>query len=169
MADNAPAKVDPAEEFKRVMRKITNEIETSGGDDDQLTSWIQGKLAAILSADDFNAINAIVEQGTLTASQDLVGRTFEIRDFALRKSTIQGPKEGVGSQMNSFAIIDAVDVSSGEPILIDGGGDQFVAQMVRMRDLYGFPYVGTIIGRVTGSGNTLLSWRFFDPKRPKIQ
>lgn len=167
MADKAPAKFDPSAAFNALTARL--DLESDMGDGDSLKEWIQGKLGAIAEADDFNAINELMSATGLTPSKDCVGRTFEITDFGTRNSTKIGDGTGPGSQLNKYCIVQATDVSTGDQIMIDGGGDQFVAGLVRMRDLYDFPFTGTIIGTGTGSGNTLLSWRFFDPKRAKIQ
>jgi hypothetical protein len=169
MADNAPAKaVNLEAEFSALMARL--DVEADMNDDEgSLESWIRNKLATIASADDFAAINAAMEGSGLKASKDLVGHTFEILDLGVKKSTKDGDGNGVGSQLKKYAIVKAVDVSSGEELIIDGGGDQFVSGLVRMRDLYDFPFTGTLLGTTTGSGNTLLSWRFMDPKRAKIQ
>jgi hypothetical protein len=168
MADTAPAKVNPKTEFEQFQSRLQLEADVTS-DDDNLKDWIQGKLGAISVADDFNAINAVMEATGLTPSKELVGRTFVIQDFGTRNSTRESDGNGPGSQLRKYCIVKAVDASTGEEFIIDGGGDQFVAGLVRMRDLYDFPFTGTLLGTPTGSGNVLLSWRFFDPKRPKIQ
>lgn len=158
-------KAEPNEVFLRAKAMLDNEATMA---DDSLSEWIRGKLAAISVADDFMSINAIMQASGMTASKDLVGRTLEILDFATRESS-DAIKANGGSQLEKYAIIKAVDTNTGEELIVDGGGDQFVIGMVRMRDLYGFPFKGTVVGNTTASGNTLLSWVFQDPQRPKIQ
>jgi hypothetical protein len=164
MADKAPAKVipTPAERFDAIVDKLNLETEMTTGDSESLNEFIKGTLADIGEADDFAAINAGMEGVSLPASKDLVGRTFVIQDFALRPST----KEG--GRLKKYAIIKAID-ENGEEYIFEGGGDNFVVGLVRMRDLYDFPYTGTITGRPTANNQTLLGWRFQDPKRDKIQ
>lgn len=156
-----------AAQFAAKIAMLENEAALSNGEDSNLTQWIQGKLTAILEADDFNAINQLMTETGLNKSKDLIGRTFEIQDFVLRESADAFREQG--SQLQKYAIIQAVDTSTGEEFMIDGGGDQFIAGLVRMRDLYNFPYTGTLLGMTTGSGNTMLYWRFSDPKRAKSQ
>lgn len=158
-------KPEPNEVFLRAKAMLDNEASMG---DESLADWIRGKLAALSVADDFASINALMQGGGLTASQDLVGRTLEIQDFGTRESSAAIKAQGK-SLLEKYAIIKAVDINTGEELIVDGGGDQFVMGMVRMRDLYGFPFTGTVVGQTTGSGNTLLSWNFQDPKRPKIQ
>lgn len=174
MSENVPAKTSASEvakfqaaQFAAKKAMLENEAAISNGEDSNLTQWIQGKLTAILEAEDFNAINQLMTETGLNKSKDLIGRTFEIQDFVLRESADAFREQG--SQLQKYAIIQAVDTSTGEEFMIDGGGDQFISGLVRMRDLYNFPYVGTLLGMTTGSGNTMLYWRFSDPKRAKVQ
>lgn len=170
-SENAPASAEekylvPPDKFAGIKARFDLESTPVPGETSSLDSWIKSKLVAVMEADDFEAINAIGSETGLTASQNLVGRTLEITDFEMRESADQYKK---GSQFGKVVYAKAVDTTSGEEFVMDGGGDQFIAAMVRMRDLYGFPFVGTVVGITTGSGNTLLSWRFQNPGRPKIQ
>jgi len=161
----SPAKRDERNSFDTEMSKLALEADVTTTDDSSLKQWIEEKLVAMLNADDFEAINAIATESATTASKTLVGRTFEVRDFALRES-FDAFREN--SALKKYVLIQAVDASTGEEFIIDGGGDTFVAGLKRMRDLYGFPFVGTILGLKTGSNQELLYWRFMDPKRPKL-
>jgi len=145
---------------KRAM--LDNEA-TMGGSD-SLKAWKQGKIAAILEADDFNAINNLMVETGLTPSKELVGRTFEIRDFSVAESA----EEFRGnSELQKWAVVNAVDVSTGEEFMIDGGGDMFISGLVAMRDRYDFPFTGTLLAKGVTKGD-MLYWRFHDPKRPTV-
>lgn len=169
MADKSPAipaERTPQEIFAEKRASIDLEASLTT---DSLEDWIQGKLAAILSAKSFEEINALMTSTGLTAAKTLIGRTFEIRDFAARESAAafrnNNSEKSSKSQLEKYCIVQAVDLSSGEEILIDGGGDQFVSGLIAMRDLYGFPFQGTLLGQTTQSGYELQYWRFMDPKR----
>ncbi len=161
MADNAPAKVDPSKQFSQLVNKLAIETDLVEVDGASLDEFVKGRLVAIDAADDFAAINEAMESVSLPASKDLVGRTFTILDFALRQST----KEG--GRLKKYAIIKSVD-ENGEEFIFEGGGDNFIIGLTRMRDLYDFPFTGTITGRPTDNG-VLIAWRFANPNRPKIQ
>lgn len=134
--------------------------------DTSTADWIKGKVGAILEATDFAAINALMDDAGLTPAKSLVGRTLTILDLAVRESAPQYRDNAESfSALQKFCIVKAADHETGEEFIIDGGGDQFVAGLVSMRDLYGFPFTGTLLGKTTGSGNTLQYWRFHDPKR----
>lgn len=151
--------------FDTVRSRLDAEAGITTTEDTSLRSWIEGKLSDIMSAPSFEDINKLAEESGTSASKNLVGRTFEIRDFALRES-FDAYREN--SALQKYALVQATDVSTGEEIIMDGGGDTFVAQLVSMRDLYGFPYTGTLLGLKTGSGFELLYWRWMDPKRKPI-
>jgi hypothetical protein len=161
MTDKSPAKVNPSREFNALANKLAIETDMVETDGASLDEFVKGRLVAIDQADDFASVNAAMESVSLPASKDLVGRTFAILDFALRQST----KEG--GRLKKYAIIKSVD-ENGEEFIFEGGGDNFVIGLTRMRDLYDFPFTGTITGRPTDNG-VLIAWRFMDPKRPKIQ
>lgn len=151
---------DALERFRT--KRAALDLETTITDRGTLDEWIRTKLVAILDAADFEAINNAMTQTGLTMAKSLVGRTFEIQDFALNESA-DAYREG--SALQKYALVKAVDVSTGEEFVVDGGGDQFVAGLVGMRDRYGFPFVGTLLAMQTGSGYDLQYWRFHDPKR----
>lgn len=138
------------------------DIETSLEDGGSLDEWIKGKLVAILDAPDFEAMNAVMTQSGLTSAKSLVGRALEIQDFATRESAEQYREK---SALQKYALVQCVDTSTGEDFIMDGGGDQFVAGLIGMRERYGFPFTGTLLTMTTGSGNELQYWRFHDPKR----
>lgn len=152
--------------FDVALSNLELEASITRTEDTSLNNWIQDKLATILAADSFEAINAEMTKTGLTPSKSLIGRTLEIQDFALRESADQYRDN---SQLKKFTLTQAVDTSTGEEFIIDGGGDNYVAGIVRMRDLYGFPFSGTLLGMQTGSGNEMLYWRFHDPKRKPLK
>jgi hypothetical protein len=155
---------DPREIFRQEKAKLDNEAGMGG--DGSLQAFKESKLAAILTADSFEAINAIGGDSGLTSARTLVGRTFEIRGFDLRESADQFKNSpDKTSVLDKVAYVQAVDVSDGTTFVIDGGGDQFITPLVRMRDLYDFPFVGTLLALTTGSGYEMHYWRFMDPKR----
>jgi hypothetical protein len=155
----------PDNAFSVVRNKLDMEAELVTTDDSSLKTWIEEKLAAILTAGTFEEINSLAAESGLTKSKDLIGRTLEIRDFALRESA-EAYREN--SSLQKFVIVQAVDVNTGEELIIDGGGDTFTAQLVAMRDRYDFPYTGTLLGMRTGAGYDMLYWRFSDPKRKPL-
>lgn len=129
-----------------------------------LTEWIQDRLVQIImDATDAADINRIAEESGLTPSKSLTGHTLEIQDFVLLDSAEAFSEN---SYLKKYVIIKAID-SSGEAIVVDGGGDMFVAQLVAMRDRYGFPFIGTIVGRPTQAGYEMLYWRMHQPKTDK--
>lgn len=166
MAEKTVAKNEPSPlaQFAAKRAALDNEA-TLPGRDEALSEWIQSKLSAILNAGDFETINALMTETGLTPSKTLVGRTFEIRDFALSESADAFREK---SALQKFCIVKAVDVSDGEEFIIDGGGDMFVAGLVAMRDRYDFPFTGTLLAKTTGSGYDMLYWKFFDPKRKPV-
>jgi hypothetical protein len=131
--------------------------------DDSLARWQQSKLAAIMTAGSFDEINNLMTETGLTKAQSLVGRTLTIRNFQVRESAAQYREN---SQLQKVAYADAVDPDTGEDFTIDGGGDMFVGGLIAMRDLYGFPFTGTLLGLTTGSGTVMHYWRFHNPGRP---
>lgn len=143
-------------------RKTALDIEKSVTDRTALDEWIQGKLGAILSAESFDQINMLMTETGLTAAKTLIGRTFEITDFAARESADEYREN---SQLQTYLLVKATDTSTGEEFVIDGGGDQFVSGLIRMRDLYGFPFTGTLLAFRAGRGD-LQYWRFADPGKP---
>lgn len=143
-------------------RRTAIDLETSVSDSGSLDEWIKGKLVDILDAPDFETINAVMTQSGLTAAKTLVGRAFEIQDFATRESA-DAYREN--SRLQKYALVKCVDTSTGEEFIMDGGGDQFVAGLLAMRDRYGFPFQGTLLATTTGSGNDLQYWRFHNPGR----
>ena len=158
--DNLPANpVDYQAAFAAQVASLDVEASLT---DNSLETWIQTKLGAIATADSFEAINAIMTESGMTAAKTMVGHTFEITDFFVRESA-DAYREN--SMLKKWAAVKAVDTSTGADYLIDGGGDQFVMGLVRMRDLYGFPFTGTLLALTTAGGNDLQYWRFFDPKR----
>ena len=138
------------------------EIEASLNTQDRgsLEEWMNEKLSAILEASTVEDINRLANDSGLTASKTLGGRTFEIQDFALMESADAYRENSI---LKKFVVIRAVDTSTGEELLIDGGGDTFVAQLVAMRDRFGFPFTGTIVAKTTGSGGELITWRMHVP------
>lgn len=163
MADQAITKPDPNSlEARFNMRRTALETEAAVVENQSLDNWIKGKLVGILEAPDFEAINALMTQTGLTAAKSLVGRTFEILDLGLRESADAYRENSV---LQKFCLVKAVDVSTGEEFVIDGGGDQFVAGLIAMRDRYDFPFTGTLLAMQTASGYDLQYWRFHDPKR----
>lgn len=158
--DNLPAvKPDYQAAFSSKLAALDVEASLSNS---SLDEWIQGKLGAIATATSFEEINAIMTESGMVAAKTLVGRTFEVKDFVLNESA-DAFREN--SKLKKWAAVKAIDTSTGEEYLIDGGGDQFVMGLVAMRDLYGFPFTGTLLSLTTGGGNDLQYWRFFDPKR----
>jgi hypothetical protein len=160
--DLTPATEDPREVF--AAKRAALDLETTITGDDSLTEWIQGKLGAILSAGSFDQINMLMTETGLTPAKSLVGRTLEILDFAARESSDEFREN---SQLQKYLLVKAVDTSTGEEFVVDGGGDQFVAGLIAMRDLYGFPFSGTLLSLRAGRGD-LQYWRFHDPKREPI-
>lgn len=142
--------------FEAVRSRMDLEASMSGSDRASLKDWIEAKVAAIVDADSVADINALAVDSGLTASKTLVGRTFEVQDFALQESAEQYRENSV---FQKVVYIQAVDLDTGEEMVIDGGGDTFIAQLVSMRDHFGFPFQGTILAKQTGSGNELLYWR----------
>lgn len=164
MANIARKENDPQiAEFNRKREMLDMEA-TLDTDNENLKNWQRGKIAAIMTAGSFAQINALMTESGLTAAQTLVGRTFEIKDFQIKESA-EGYRTGA-SQLEKVAYVEAVDTGTGEEFIIDGGGDNFVSGLVAMRDLYGFPFTGTLLGMATSTpGRTLQYWRFADPKR----
>lgn len=142
--------------FETVLDRLEAEAGLSKTERGSLEEWIKGKLTAIIQADSIAEINALATDSGLTASKNAVGRTFEIKDFVLQESADAFRDNSV---FKKFVIIQAVDTATGEELLIDGGGDTFVAQLISMRDHFGFPFRGTILAKQTGSGNEFLYWR----------
>lgn len=162
MTEIAKPEQNPANRFQAHADSLA--VEASFGAN-SVDEWIMGKLTMILEAEDFEAINALMTQTGLTPSKSLVGRTLEIQDFALRESAEQ---YRANSALKKVTYVKAVDTSTSEDFVIDGGGDQFVAGLLAMRDRYGFPFTGTLLSMSTGSGNELLYWRFQKPKQKRI-
>lgn len=160
--DIAPVEQDPLAVF--AAKRAALDLETSMTDGDSLREWIQGKLGAIMTATSFEQINMLMTETGTTAAKSLVGRTFEILDFASRESAEQYRQN---SQLQKYLLVKAVDTSTGEEFVVDGGGDQFVAGLIAMRDLYGFPFSGTLLSLAAGNGD-LQYWRFHDPKRAPV-
>lgn len=167
MSESTPAKREqnPAELFAARRAAIDAEAALTQSEDSSLNQWIQGKLAAILTADSFEQINTLMTQTGLTMSKALVGRTLEVLDFAVKESADAYREK---SALQKWCITKAVDTSTGEEFIIDGGGDNYVAGLIAMRDRYDFPFTGTLLAQTTGSGNEMLYWRFHDPKRKPI-
>jgi hypothetical protein len=132
--------------------------------DNSVGEWIKGKLAGIMEAGSFEEINALMTSTGLTAARDLVGRTLAILDFVVRDT---GYADSVAA-WQQYCIVKASDAETGEEFVIDGGGDQFIAGIVAMRNLYGFPFTGTLLALGTQSGREMQYWRFHNPGRPKI-
>lgn len=164
MADKAVAKSEPNPIDVFRAKRDAIDLETTMTDNDSLSEWIQGKLGKIMTAGNFEQINMLMTETGLTPAKSLVGRTFEIRDFAARESSDEFRD---GSQLQKYLLVKAVDVTTGEEFVVDGGGDQFVAGLFAMRDLYGFPFTGTLLSLRAGRGD-LQYWRFHDPKRDPI-
>ncbi|HEV2352693.1 MAG TPA: hypothetical protein VGR89_00480 [Puia sp.] len=162
------AVVDASSRFveKRAMLDTEASLQSNS-----LEAFIQEKVAAILDAPDFEAINALMTQTGMTSAKSLVGRTFEIRDLAIRESAPQYrnamSKESY-SALEKYGIVKGVDTSTGEEFIIDGGGDQFLAGLIAMRERYDFPFTGTLLGMVTGAGREMQYWRFSDPGRKPV-
>lgn len=166
MPEKAPAIPEKGNAALDVFQNKRNALDVEASLSTSSTEeWIQTKLAGILTADSFDAINNLMTQTGLTPAKTLIGRTFEIQDFGLSESA---GEFRANSQLQKYCLVKAVDVSSGEEFIVDGGGDQFVAGLVRMRDLYGFPYTGTLLSTTTQAGFELHYWRFHDPKRAKL-
>jgi len=163
-AKNQPAPVQKSA-YQITRERFDNEAAMVVDQDDSLKSWLEQKLVDIIAAGDYNAINAIADESGLTPSKNLVGRTLEIQDLVLRESA-DGFRDG--STLQKFVIIRAVDKSTGEELIIDGGGDTFVAQLISMRDHYGFPFTGNLLAKRTSSGYDMLLWRFADPGRAPL-
>ena len=124
--------------------------------------WIKEKLVAISEADSVEDINSLATSGSLPSSKELIGHTFDVKDFALQES---GEQYRENSILKKMVIIQAIDVDTGEEIVFSGGGDTFLTQLVAMRDKFDFPFIGTILGQKTGSGYDMLYWRFRVPKK----
>lgn len=155
----------PAESPLAVFARHKEALDTESAlVDNSVGDWIKGKLAAIMEAGSVEEINALMTSTGLTAARDLVGRTMEIQDFAIRDTGFSDSP----AAWEKYCIVKAVDTDSGEQFVIDGGGDQFIAGIVTMRRLYGFPFTGTLLALGTQSGRDLQYWRFRDPGRPKL-
>lgn len=132
--------------------------------DNSVGEWIKGKLTSIMEAGSVEEINAMMTSTGLTAARDLIGRTLEITDFVVRDT---GYADST-SAWQKYCIVKAIDTSTGEEFVIDGGGDQFLAGILTMRRLYGFPFTGTLLALGTQSGRDLQYWRFQTPSQPKL-
>lgn len=152
--------------FESFRSRLDLEAETTTVEGGSLEKFIQEKLASIMNAGTFEEINAAAAGSGLTKSKDCVGRRFEIRDLALRESA-EAFRDG-GSALQKYTLVEVVDAATGEELVLDGGGDNFVAQLIAMRDRYSFPFTGTILAQRTTNGFDLLYWRFEDPKRKPL-
>lgn len=160
-SDLAKPAESPVAAFQRHREALDTE---SALVDNSVGEWIKGKLGTIMEAGSFEEINALMTSTGLTAARDLVGRTLEILDFVVRDTGYDDSP----SAWQKYCIVKAVDVDSGEEFVIDGGGDQFLAGILSMRRLYGFPFTGTLMALGTQSGRDLQYWRFRNPGRPKL-
>lgn len=124
------------------------------------SEWLKDKLAATVTASSVEEINAAADTG-LTASKLLVGRSFIIESFELSEASAEYRDN---SMLKKWAVVRAYDKDTGEEIIISGGGDTFVAQLVAMRRNFGFPFSGTLLSKTTASGNDMLYWRMHQPK-----
>lgn len=151
--------------FEAIRTRFNNEADGTDVEGGSLQKFIRDKLSAIMSAGDFAAINEAAVGTGLTASKECVGRRFEIKDLAIRESgdTFRGNNE-----LDKYVLLEVVDCATGEELIVDGGGDTFVTQVMAMRDRYDFPFIGTVLARQTATGNNLLYWRFEDPKRKPV-
>lgn len=165
MAGKDVAAKDSGYSFEQIRTRFDNEAADTSEESGSLSKFIQDKLAAIMSAGDFASINSAAEGSGLTKSQDCIGHRYEVKDLALRESA-----EGYrgSNELDKYALVAVVDTATGEELVLDGGGDNFVAQLMAMRDRYGFPFTGTILGRQTTNGHTLVYWRFEDPGRKPL-
>lgn len=150
------AKQEPEQAFEQVRDRLDLEASMTRSDRSSLTEWMEAKVAKIVQADSVADINALAVESGTTASKTLVGRTFEVQDFALQESAEQYRDNSV---FQKVVFIQAVDTETGEEMVVSGGGDTFIAQLVAMRDHFGFPFQGTVLAKQTGSGNELLYWR----------
>lgn len=149
----------------QVRDRFNLEAETTTVDGDSLKAWQAGIITDVMNATDFEAINAAAEVNALTPSKECLGRTFEVKDIAIRQSA---EAFQANSLLGKFVIMQTIDVSTGEEVILDGGGDTFVAQAMAMRDRYGFPFKGTIRGKRTSNGYDVLYWKFQDPQRKPL-
>jgi hypothetical protein len=156
------ARQGPAGTFDTLVQRLDLEATLVTRDRTAGNEWIKEKLVAISEADSVEDINALATSGSLPSSKELIGHTFDVKDFALQES---GEQYRENSLLKKMVIIQAVDVDTGEELVFSGGGDTFLTQLIAMRDKFDFPFTGTILGQKTGSGYDMLYWRFRVPKK----
>lgn len=152
-------------DIDQVRNRFNLEAETTEVEGDSLKEWQEGIIKDVMNATDFEAINAAAEANALTQSKECIGRTFRVEDIAIRESA---EAFRANSILQKFVIMKVIDVATGEEVILDGGGDTFVAQAMAMRDRYGFPFIGTIRGKRTSNGYDVLYWKFQDPQRKPL-
>lgn len=119
---NAPAIVDrsltPAEQLRGVLQRG----EKLGDDDPQV---IATNIAnQLLAADSLDALFS--EQQTVN-STDLVGHALKIRNAVLRKSDLENT--------DAYILVDAIDVDSGEVLVMNTSSPRIMAQVLRAMEL----------------------------------
>lgn len=64
-------------------------------------------------------------------AEDMIGRPIEVQGIMLRESQIEG--------QTSYLLINAVDLTTGELVVINTSATKVVAQLARAEELKGFP------------------------------
>lgn len=119
---NSPAIADrtnsPAEQLRGVLRRG----EVIGDDDPKV---IATNIAnSLLEA---NSLDALFSEQQTVNSTDLVGHKLQIRNAVLRKSDLENTE--------AYILVDAVDLDSGEVIVMNTSSPRIMAQVLRAMEL----------------------------------
>jgi hypothetical protein len=97
---------------------------------------------------DATSVDALLAENSASSWGEHEGRSVLVRHVSYAPSTKKG---GLGF----YAVVDAVDVETDEPLLLISGGENVVIQLAKLVQMNGLAVPVKLVANQTGDGNTV--------------
>jgi len=136
------------------IQRLMLEVET------QKASSVERIYDKIAAADTLEEIFEAAVAG-LTKSEDILDTPLLVRGYSWNRSAIQT------SELPVYAVLDAVNLDTGEEIAVSCSANSALRQLVRMDDKGYFPVRMVLTAKHTVAGYDAMDWRPFNSTEEK--
>jgi hypothetical protein len=140
----------PASALELAKQKMELEAGVTLNNPADFAATIQEKILAAATIED---VFAEAEASAL-GIENFVDIPLELQDFSLSRSKFNEP-----GQLPVFAVVDAVNLDTGEKVTFSCSAQSALTQLWRFRELESFPLPASVKGRPTAAGYTVLMFR----------
>lgn len=112
------------------------------------------QVTKIAVAEDLDSVFGAMRMQGLTGLRDLdAGTELDLLSYRLVQST----REDMAGKTGAYAIIDAVNLYTGERVALDTGIERILVFLIKCDQLNAFPVQVKIVKKTTGSGNETIT------------